>query len=59
MNRKLIKQGSGNGLAVYLPKTWIDKMKLSAKDEIIIEEKINNLIISTNDEKNIELKNLS
>ena len=36
MKRKLIKQGGGGGLTIYLPKKWIDENKLEQSNEIEI-----------------------
>jgi antitoxin component of MazEF toxin-antitoxin module len=45
MNRKLIKQG-GTGLTVYVPKKWVDRLKLKPGDEVSVEEDGNKLILS-------------
>jgi antitoxin component of MazEF toxin-antitoxin module len=45
MNRKLIKQG-GTGLTLYVPKKWVDRLKLKPGDEVSIEEDGNKLILS-------------
>ena len=45
MKRKLIKQGSGHGLVVYLPKTWITQNNLKPKDDVEIIEIGNDLQI--------------
>jgi len=47
MKRKLIRQGGGKGLTVYLPKKWIDERHLGPGDEINIDELEDNLILST------------
>ena len=51
MKRKLIKQGGGGGVTVYLPSKWIEKQRLKAGEEVDIEEGNNELIISTNIKK--------
>ncbi|MFC1727969.1 AbrB/MazE/SpoVT family DNA-binding domain-containing protein [Nanoarchaeota archaeon] len=45
MERKLIKQGGG-GYTIYLPKKWVDEMKLKAGNLINIEQAENELVIS-------------
>jgi antitoxin component of MazEF toxin-antitoxin module len=45
MNRKLIKQG-GTGLTLYVPKKWVDRLKLKPGDEVSVEEDGNKLILS-------------
>ena len=45
MNRKLIKQG-GTGLTLYVPKKWVDRLKLKPGDDVSIEEDGNNLILT-------------
>ena len=51
MKRKLIKQGGGGGITVYLPSKWIERHGLKAGEEVDIEEGNNELIISTNIKK--------
>jgi phosphate uptake regulator len=46
MKRKLIKQGGGGGLTVYLPKKWIDAQGLKGGDEVEIEEEDSKLMLS-------------
>ncbi len=46
MRRKLIRQGRG-GLTFYIPKQWTEERKLTAGDEIDVEEVENNLLISS------------
>lgn len=46
MKRKLIKQGSGEGLVIYLPREWIKKNDLIQGEEIILQEINNNIQIS-------------
>lgn len=53
MERKLIKQGTGNGLAIYVPKKWIDKNELKPGDKLNVLEQYDDLILST---KNKDLK---
>jgi phosphate uptake regulator len=48
MKRKLIKQGTGQGLVIYLPKDWLTKNNLKPKDEIEIQQIGNKLQISNN-----------
>jgi len=48
MERKLIKQGYG-GLTVYLPKKWIEKRKLTEKDQVSIREVGDHLVIESVD----------
>lgn len=57
MKRKLIRQGGGGGLTLYIPKRWIDKKKLKPGDEIDIEEQDDDLILSTQNKKD-KLKEL-
>ena len=47
MKRKLIKQGGGGGLTLYLPKKWIDKNHLAGGDEVNVEEESNRIVIDT------------
>ncbi len=47
MKRKLIKQGGGGGLTLYVPKKWVDKNGLKGGNEIDITIISNNLLIST------------
>lgn len=46
MRRKLIPQGVG-GHTIYLPKKWVNQRGLKARDEVFLEEKEANLVIST------------
>jgi antitoxin component of MazEF toxin-antitoxin module len=64
MKRKLIKQGSGEGLVVYLPREWIKENNLSQGDEVEIENVNESLVIESKDkfrknEKKINIKILS
>jgi len=59
MKRKLIKQGGGGGLTLYIPKKWADARGLKGGDEIEITEVDNSLLVSTEvrlKKKEIELK---
>ncbi|MBT4539916.1 AbrB/MazE/SpoVT family DNA-binding domain-containing protein [Candidatus Woesearchaeota archaeon] len=47
MKRKLIKQGGGGGLTLYLPKKWVDKNHLMGGDEVNVEEENNRIVIDT------------
>lgn len=44
MKRKLISQGSG-GITLYVPKAWVQKCKLSAGEEVVVEERHNCLVV--------------
>ncbi len=65
MKRKLISQGKGDSVTLYIPKKWIDNRGLKAGDEVDIDEMDHNLIISTEVQKiqnlstEIKLKNLT
>jgi len=45
MKRKLIKQGGGGGITIYLPKKWIDTNSLKGGDEVNVEEEENKIVI--------------
>ncbi|MBT6520440.1 AbrB/MazE/SpoVT family DNA-binding domain-containing protein [Candidatus Woesearchaeota archaeon] len=45
MNRKLIKQGGGGGLTIYVPKKWVDRLGLNAGDELSVSEEGTKLIL--------------
>lgn len=47
MRRKLIRQGGGGGITVYLPRKWIERQKLQAGNEVEVEEEDNLLKISS------------
>jgi len=47
MRRKIISQGGGKGLTLYLPKKWADERNIKGGDEIEIEENLNSLIIKS------------
>ncbi len=51
MKRKLIRQGGGGGLTIYVPKKWIDKIGLKAGDEVEVDEEHNKLIIDSKKKK--------
>lgn len=46
MKRKLIRQGGGGGLTLYVPKKWVDREGLRAGDEVEIEEADHALLLS-------------
>jgi hypothetical protein len=50
MKRKLIKQGTGEGLVVYLPREWIKERKLISGDLIEIIDINGGLLINADDE---------
>lgn len=49
MRRKLVRQGKG-ALTLSLPKKWIEFNELNAGDEVIVEDRENNLLL-TNESK--------
>ncbi len=51
MKRKLIKQGGGGGLTIYVPKKWINKIGLKAGDEVDVDEENNKLVIESKKKK--------
>lgn len=46
MRRKLIKQGGGGGLTLYLPRDWIDRKRLRPGDEVDVQEDGEELIVT-------------
>ena len=59
MRRKLIKQGGGGGLTLYLPRKWLDARGLKPGQEVELTEVDNSLLVSTEarlKKKEIELK---
>ncbi|MFH1849147.1 MAG: hypothetical protein ABH879_03080 [archaeon] len=46
MRRKVIKQGSGEGFTVYLPKKWATRIGLKHGSEIEVSESGNDLVVS-------------
>lgn len=53
MQRKLIKQGGG-GYTIYLPKKWVDGARLTAGDEVIVEETDGALLIVPREQRREE-----
>ncbi len=52
MKRKLIKQGTGEGLVMYLPREWIKEKGLTQGNEITIEQINDTLLITSESKKN-------
>jgi len=55
MKRKLISQGGG-GYTIYLPKKWVDELRLKPGEEVEVTPKDKNLIISAKPGKVINSK---
>jgi hypothetical protein len=58
MKRKLIKQGSGEGLVVYLPREWIKTHSLISGDQVDIEGVNHNLVVSPSKDNSIKANKL-
>ncbi len=52
MKRKLIKQGTGEGLVMYLPREWIKEKGLTQGNEVTIEQINDTLLITSESKKN-------
>jgi len=57
VKRKLIKQGK-SALTVTLPSKWVEKLSLKAGDEVEVEEKKEDILISKKGEKKEEIKRI-
>lgn len=49
MQRKLIRQGSGAGYTIYLPKKWVDSHGLGAGETVEVDEEGSRIVISLPD----------